>query len=93
MARYIGQIQGEYNPNFDLMVEMHGKRIEKVVKIGVQLANDYLLKINGKFFEMGKTGILEYEDVEITELSIRHKDNQNLAKIPVIIDYVCEVED
>ncbi len=93
MARYIGQIQGEYNPNFDLMVEMHDKRIEKVVKVGVQLANDYLLKINGKFFEMGKTGILEYEDVEITELSIRHKDNQNLAKIPVIIDYVCEVED
>lgn len=93
MARYIGQIQGEYNPNFDLMVEMHNKRIEKVVKVGVQLANDYLLKINGKFFEMGKTGILEYEDVEITELSIRHKDNQNLAKIPVIIDYVCEVED
>lgn len=93
MARYIGQIQGEFNPNYDLLVEMHDKRVEKVVKVGVQLSNDYLLKINGEYYEMGKTGILEYEDVEITELSVRHRDSQKLSKIPIIVDYICETEE
>ena len=44
------------------------------------------ISINHKEFEIGKTEILEFEDVEITHLQVLKKQN-------VIIDYVCSNED
>ena len=67
MARYSGQISGKFNQNFELMNTIGGGA-DRLVKVGIQLARDYDVKINGNLFEMGKTGILELEDVEITTI-------------------------
>lgn len=92
MARYSGQISGKFNQNFELMNTIGGGA-DRLVKVGIQLARDYDVKINGNLFEMGKTGILELEDVEITSLQLKHKGQGFTGEIPVIIDYVYEIDE
>lgn len=92
MAKYIGQISGTFYQNYDLLSNINPKA-DRVIKIGIQLANDYYAIINNEIYEMGKTGILEFDNVEITKLTLRHKYDKNKTKvIPVIVDYICEID-
>ena len=92
MARYSGQISGKFSQNYELMNTI-GATADRLVKVGIQLAPDYAIKINGDLFEMGKTGILELENVEITSLQLKHKGQGITGAIPVIIDYVYEKDE
>ena len=90
MAKYIGQVQGNYSSQDDLIQvirkQLNSNTDLKIIKIGVQMDEGEKISINHKEFEIGKTEILEFEDVEITHLQVLKKQN-------VIIDYVCSNED
>lgn len=107
MAKHIGQIQGNYSTGFDLVDGIRanaGSALKKVVKVGIQIEKGRKLRLNkdsSLIVEIGKTGILEYEDVEIRNIQILRSEeeealwekNPNLVFIvPVIVDYVYEDE-
>jgi hypothetical protein len=56
-----------------------------VVKIGIQSKVGHQCKINDYVFEIGKTGILEFNDVEIFSLSFL-QDEEESTIIDCIID-------
>lgn len=107
MAKHIGQIQGNYSTGFDLVDGIRanaGSTLKKVVKVGIQIEKGRKLRLNkdsSLIVEIGKTGILEYEDIEIRNIQILsneeeealYEKNPNLVFIvPVIVDYVYEDE-
>lgn len=99
MALHIGQIQGIKLTNSEL------KPKGKVVKIGIQLEKTREVLLNKKLkFEIGKTEILEFDDVEITSIQLLKtqaeldEDKENgttgiARRVPVIIDYVYDDEE
>lgn len=104
MAKHIGQIQGNYSTGYDLMnsiITNAKRKVAKVVKIGIQLEKARKILINQTLeFEMGKTGILEFEDVNIQHLHLlktdeekEENDSDTVILVPIIIDYVYEDED
>ena len=89
MAKYIGQIAGLYSPGDNLMSEINSET-HYISKIGIQLPKDDYIIINGEYFQMGKTGKLEFENVHIKELSFVNFDSNKKIQRYVIIDYVYE---
>lgn len=105
MARYIGQIQGTHLTNSELMYHIRANAntaVARVIKIGIQLEKARKVMLNKNLeFEIGKTGMLEFDDVEITsiqllkteaELEESKKNNKLVIRVPVIIDYIYEDE-
>lgn len=105
MARHIGQIQGTFTTSHNLVDSIRanaGTSLERIVKIGIQLERGRKILINKKLtFEIGKTEILEFEDVEITHLQILKTEaeteevNKNPSLtiiVPIVVDYVYEDE-
>lgn len=105
--KYIGQIQGTYSTGFDLVDGIRGNAgssLKKVVKIGLQTEKGRHVRFNkdsSLIFEIGKTGILELEDVEIKNMQILRTPEEDLLyeekptlvfKVPVILDYIYEDE-
>lgn len=99
MARYIGQVQGSYSTGYDLInaIISNAKRpVQRVVKIGIQLEYGREVLINRDFrVQMGKSGQIEYEDVDIRHLQVLRRNTESATdyiSIPVIVDYVYEDE-
>lgn len=69
---YIGQINGPFTANVELMPfiqEEANKTVNYLLKLGIQTEVRNEVIINGKTFEIGKTGILEFDKgVEITSI-------------------------
>lgn len=105
--KYIGQIQGTYSTGFDLVDGIRGNAgssLKKVVKIGLQTEKGRKVRFNkdsSLIFEIGKTGILEFEDVEIKNIQILRTPEEDLLYekkptlvfvVPAVLNYVYEDE-
>ena len=96
MAKNIGQYAGEVYPNDEEVITTFIKEasnspyFKSISKIGIQLAPSKRIFINDIEFEIGKTGKLEFDNLNIKAvIKISHEKNNNSQnKIPVIIDYV-----
>lgn len=95
----VGQLIGPFNANEELYRKIQEQCIDNIscVKhIGIQI-DDYqnqqvmdrhpIIYINNQKFEIGKNGIYEIDDVEITSIYFPEDKNDN-----TIIDYVVEIK-
>ena len=84
--KYIGQITGYFNPSSNIMNFIRGDgekhSFEYVSKLGIQAPEGTIFKINNKEFEIGPSGILEFDDVKITSII-----SPKALGSDVIIDY------
>lgn len=84
-----GQLTGPFIANTEMLylVKADAKvsAINYLTKVGICSERGNFVKINGIDFEIGKTGILEFEDVRITSL----KFNQDEG-VKTVIDYYYE---
>lgn len=65
------QIQGPFTKNEDLVPIMKiefNNSFRHIQRIGIQSKPSNKVNINGQIFEIGKTGILEFNEVEIVSL-------------------------
>ena len=93
MAQYIGQFQNDkVNINENLVNKISVLKNAKVKKLGLQLAEGRGVKINNLEFRIGKTGMLEFDDLdmEINNLSLLNKEDENILVIPCIIDFILD---
>ena len=84
------QISGTYITGQELIKEIPYHPIS-IKKIGVQLEQGESIVLNNQNFIMGKTGRLEFNDVNIT--SIKLSSNKEQSSLPVIIDVLCIKEE
>lgn len=84
-----GQLTGPFVANTEILylVKADAKvsAINYLTKVGICYERGSFVKINGVDFEIGKTGILEFEDVRITSLKFS-QDVDDKA----VIDYYYE---
>ena len=99
MSKYIGQIQGAYSTGYDLInaiMSNAGNHVERVTKVGIQLEYGREIMINREIkVEMGKSGQIEFEDVDIQHLQILKRAEESptdYISVPIIVDYVYEDE-
>ena len=91
MGRYIGQYSGEVSPGREIITAISAnsdKKFIAITDIGIQLDYSKKIYLNGKEFRMSRTGTLEFNDVWITKIHVKHKDQYDTTVIPIIIDYV-----
>lgn len=91
---FFGSLQGPFAANQELFLKIQqscSKPINYIKKIGIYYSNNYDLDIehnqiyvfiNNQKFQLGKTGILEYNDVKITSIYFEQDMQEN-----VFIDY------
>lgn len=84
-----GQLTGPFVANTEMLylVKADAKvsAINYLTKVGITAERGSFVRINGIEFEIGKTGILEFEDVKITSLKFSKDANER-----AIIDYYYE---
>lgn len=101
MAKHFGQIQGKYSTGYNLMNTIKAKanprKVAYISSLGIQLEEGRQIRLNQKTdFEIGKTGILQFEDVDIQHLQIlrtdkekeEDKNNEKTILVPIILDYI-----
>ena len=92
MSRNVGQFAGEIDPYDDLLRTVRANAantFQSISKIGIQLEEGKKIYIDGVEFEMGKTGILEFDNVDInSSIYITQGNRKTNDKIPVIVDYI-----
>jgi hypothetical protein len=93
MARRIGQVAASVPPYTHTLMQRINYDVKKIIDIGIQMPVGSYININGKDFEIGKTGVLQFEDVEITSLMPKWADSSIDDLIYVIIDCVYENEE
>ena len=87
MAKHIEQVAGTFTPYTELM-NFLGSEAKHITKIGLQLPGGSYAIIDGKEFEIGKTGILEFEDVQISSVKFRSHNANTRQQMYVIMDCV-----
>lgn len=84
-----GQLIGPFVANTELLylVKADAKvsAISHLSKVGICCEEGNFVKINGVDFEIGKRGVLEFEDVKITSLKFSQDVNER-----AVIDYYYE---
>ena len=86
--RYTGQLIGPFTANeelYDKIVAAAAYPIDYVSHIGIQTDVKNYIYINGKEYEIGKTGIYEIGNTEITSLKFKED-----VDINTIVDYTIE---
>ena len=86
MAKRIGQIADTVFPFSELKGKI-GTNVKKIIDIGIQMPVGSFINIDGRDFEIGQSGILEFKDTEIKSLKVKHRDGSN-SLMYVIIDCV-----
>lgn len=86
------QIAGPFNANEELIDKIKveaGYDLTFIKKVGIQIpsfpSSAHLISINGQIFEIGKTNILEFNEVEITSLFFLQNEIE-FAIIDLIIE-------
>lgn len=103
MAKYIGQVQGKFNREANIFNEISSSNKGYISKIGIQVEKATRISLTnieefkeGEFvsvtnssseFEIGKTEILELDNVKIISVKILSDES-----IPIIMDYIYEIE-
>ena len=94
---FFGQVVGPFKQNvqiFNVLNQQSGRRINYISKLGIHCGYNFDLdikgqwypqinvRINNKEFTIGKTGILELEDCQVTSIQFLNGTGDN-----VYIDY------
>ncbi len=78
---YIGQIQGPFKAGEDLVVKMLqdplAKKMTFAFKIGIFSKPKHIVSINGVNIEIGKTGMLEIQQTEVTSIVFQQEEDFN----------------
>jgi hypothetical protein len=88
MNNKFAQVQGPFSAGQEivsLIMKDVSDDFTSIVKIGVQSKVGHQFKMNDCTFEIGKTGILEFNDVDITSLSFL-QDEDDSTIVDCIID-------
>ncbi len=88
---YTGQLIGPFTANdelYDKIVAAAAYPIDYVNHIGIQTDVRNYIYINGKEYEIGKTGIYEIGNTEITSIYFAQDTDENS-----IIDYTIQVSE
>ena len=90
---FMGQLQGPFKANEDLYKKIKDNArtdFEFVSHLGIQVEKDTMVNINGKSFQVGRTGIYEVGNTEITALHFE-EDTDEYSLIDYTL-YVSEEE-
>ena len=92
MNGYMGQLQGPFQANEELYTRIKESCIEKMDSIrhlGIQTitGDKVVIKINNKEIEIGKTGMYEVRDTEITSIKFKMDVDAN-----TILDYTINIK-
>lgn len=85
---YMGQLVGPFSANeelYDKVIEDAGTAILHIKHLGIQAEVSTIIFINGEEREIGKTGIYEIGNTEVTSLYFKEDMDKN-----TIIDYTIE---
>lgn len=95
---YQGQLRGPFEANtelYDLIVADAASEVLYVSHIGIQSAIENIVYLNDKEIHIGKTGIYEIGNVEITSIKFSNLNSLN-EEVQIdnntIIDYVIELK-
>lgn len=105
MSQRMGQIQGRYAKTRNLfnVIKSEHPKLKQIVKLGVQLKPGFGFKIDNNKYDVGKTGILQLDNMELSSCNFtlyhnnRKDDDGNdleeeIKVIPAIVDFVYEDE-
>lgn len=81
------QVSGPFAANEDIIakIKKDSPNFKYIKKLGIQSKITHLCIIDGKEFEIGKTEILEFNNVEVTSLSFK-QDEPSSTLIDCIIE-------
>ena len=71
MNGYMGQLQGPFKANEDLYAKIKENAntdFQFIDHLGIQTKKDTMININGKSFQVGRTGTYEITNAEVTAL-------------------------
>ena len=83
-----GQLTGPFTANTEIMSLIKldaSNEVNAITKIGIQSKRNHFIRLDGVAFQLGDSGILEFEDTALT--SIRFSQNEDYN---TIIDYCYE---
>ena len=86
MNKFYYQLRGPFNASENILdkIKQENSSFEYASKIGIQAKPTTIIQINGRDFEIGKTGILEFSEEEINSIIFNTAQN-NLCIIDLII--------
>ena len=92
MNGYMGQLQGPFQANEELYTRIKESCIEKmdsICHLGIQTitGDKVVIEINNKEIEIGKTGMYEVRDTEITSIKFKMDVDAN-----TILDYTINIK-
>lgn len=93
MNGYMGQLKGPFQADEELFTKIQNTSSEKITAVqhlGIQTVTGDLvmIEINGKEIEIGKTGMYEVRNTEITSIKFKTNVNEN-----TLVDYVIKLRE
>lgn len=93
MNGYMGQLKGPFQADEELFTKIQNTSSEKIAAVqhlGIQTVTGDLvmIEINGKEIEIGKTGIYEVRNTEITSIKFKTDVDEN-----TLVDYVIKLKE
>ena len=93
MNGYMGQLKGPFQADEELFTKIQNTSSEKIAAVqhlGIQTVTEDLvmIKINGKEIEIGKTGMYEVRNTEITSIKFKTDVDEN-----TLVDYVIKLKE
>ena len=93
MNGYMGQLKGPFHADEELFTKIQNTSSEKIAAVqhlGIQTVTEDLvmIEINGKEIEIGKTGMYEVRNTEITSIKFKTNVDEN-----TLVDYVIKLKE
>ncbi len=93
MNGYMGQLKGPFQADEELFTKIQNTSSEKIAAVqhlGIQTVTEDLvmIEINGKEIEIGKTGMYEVRNTEITSIKFKINVDEN-----TLVDYVIKLKE
>ena len=93
MNGYMGQLKGPFQADEELFTKIQNTSSEKIAAVqhlGIQIVTGDLvmIEINGKEIEIGKTGMYEVRNTEITSIKFKTNVDEN-----TLVDYVIKLKE
>ena len=93
MNSYMGQLKGPFQADEELFTKIQNTSSEKIAAVqhlGIQTVTGDLvmIEINGKEIEIGKTGMYEVRNTEITSIKFKTNVDEN-----TLVDYVIKLKE
>lgn len=93
MNGYMGQLKGPFQADEELFTKIQNTSSEKIAAVqhlGIQTVTGDLvmIEINGKEIEIGKTGMYEVRNTEITSIKFKTNVDEN-----TLVDYVIKLKE